>query len=215
MAKTVLYSYFLSSCSWRVRIALAFKNINYEYKGVNLLKGEHLAEDFLKINPSSKVPSLVYNGNVLTHSTAILEYLEEVVPSPRLLPMDPVKRAKVRTLVDVVISDIQPLQNIGISKYLGEDRYFEWGKHWIEKGFTAFERYLQESHKLYCIGDEVTLADVCLVPQVFNAVNRFHVDVNQFPLINEISTRLSELPAFKMSHPFVQPDCPEGLKISE
>ena len=208
--KVVLYSYFRSSCSWRVRIALAFKNINYEYKGVNLLKGEHLTEDFLKLNPSSEVPALVHNGNILTHSTAILEYLEEVVPSPRLLPVDLVMRAKVRAIVDAIVADIQPIQNMRVLKYVGE-KHMEWGKHWIEQGFTAVERYLQESHGLYCVGDEVTLADVCLVPQVFNA-NRFHVDVKQYPLINEISSRLSELPAFKVSHPLVQPDCPEEMK---
>ena len=206
--KVILYSYFLSSCSWRVRIALALKNINYEYKGINLLEGEHLTKEYLKLNPSSRVPSLIYDGNIFTHSTAILEYLEEVVPSPRLLPLDPVMRAKARAIVDVIVADIQPLQNIGILKHVGENKYVEWGKHWIEKGFIAVERYLQERHGLYCVGDEVTLADVCLVPQVFNAVNRFQVDIKQFSLINEVSSRLSELPAFKISHPLVQPDCP-------
>lgn len=208
--KVVLHSYFRSSCSWRVRIVLAFKNINYEYKAVNLLKSEHLTEDFLKLNPSAEVPALEYNGNILTHSTAILEYLEEIVPTPRLLPVHPVMRARVRAIVDTIVADIQPIQNMRVLKYVGEN-HMEWGKHWIEEGFAALERYLKETHGLYCVGDEVTLADVCLVPQVFNA-NRFHVDVQQFPLINEISSRLSELPAFKSSHPYVQPDCPEELR---
>lgn len=210
-SKVVLYSSFISSCSWRVRISLAFKNINYECKSVNLFEGEQLEEDFLKLNPSGKIPALVHNGNVFTKSTAILEYLEEVVPTPRLLPVDPVKRAKVRALVDTIVADIQPLQNIGVLMFVGETQQ-EWGKHWVEKGFTALERYLQDSRGQYCFGDEVTLADVCLVPQVFNSVTRFKMDLKQFPLINEISSRLLELPAFKNTHPFVQPDCPEELK---
>lgn len=208
--QVILYSYFRSSCSWRVRIALAFKNINYEYKAVNLLKGDHLSKDFLKLNPSGEVPALLHNGHIITHSNAILEYLEEVVPSPRLLPADPVKRAKVRAIVDSIVAGIQPIQNMRVLKYVGE-KHLEWGKHWIETGFVAVEKFLEESHGLYCVGDEVTLADVCLVPQVFNAA-RFHADVKQFPLIDQISSRLLELPAFKVSHPFVQPDCPDDLR---
>lgn len=207
--KFVLYSYFRSSCSWRVRIALAFKNIDYEYRAVNLLKGEHLSEDFLKLNPSAEVPALLHNGNVLTHSTAILEYLEEIIPNAKLLPADPVTRAKVRAIVDSIVSGIQPLQNMAVLKHVGEN-YIEWGKHWIEKGFKSVERFLQESHGLYCVGDDVTLADVCLVPQIFNA-NRFQVDMKPFPLINQIASKLSELPAFKDTHPLVQPDCPDEL----
>lgn len=208
--KPILYSYFRSSCSWRVRIALAFKNIDYEYKAVNLLKGEQLQEEFLKINPSAEVPAFVHNGNVITHSIAILEYLEEAFPSPQLLPNGPVSRAKVRALVDSIVSDIQPIQNLRVLKYVGE-KHLEWGKYWIETGFAAVERYIKDIHGLYCFGNEVTLADLCLVPQVFNAA-RFNVDVSQFPLITEITSRLSELPAFKHSHPLVQPDCPDELR---
>lgn len=211
LSKVVLYSSFISSCSWRVRISLAFKNINYECKTVNLFEGEHLEENFLKLNPSAKIPALVRNGNILTKSTAILEYLEEVVPTPRLLPVGPPKRAKVRAIVDTIVADIQPLQNMMVLFYVGEKQQ-EWGKHWVEKGFTAVERYLQETRGQYCFGDEVTLADVCLVPQVFNATSRFQTDLKQFPIINEISSRLLELPAFKNTHPYLQPDCPEELR---
>lgn len=211
LSKVVLYSSFISSCSWRVRISLAFKNINYECKTVNLFEGEHLEENFLKLNPSAKIPALVYNGNILTKSTAILEYLEEIVPTPRLLPVGPPKRAKVRAIVDTIVADIQPLQNMMVLIYVGEKQQ-EFGKHWVEKGFTAVERYLQEIRGQYCFGDEVTLADVCLVPQVFNAISRFQMDLKQFPIINEVSTRLLELPAFKNTHPYLQPDCPEELR---
>lgn len=210
-SKVVLYSSYLSSCSWRVRISLALKNINYECKTVNLLEGDQLEENFLKINPSAKIPALVRNGNILTKSTPILEYLEEVVPTPRLLPVDPLKRAKVRAVVDTIVADIQPLQNILVLIYVGEKQQ-EWGKHWVEKGFTAVERYLQETRGQYCFGDEVTLADVCLVPQVFNAITRFQTDLRHFPIINEISSRLLELPAFKNTHPYLQPDCPEEFR---
>lgn len=211
LSKVVLYSSFISSCSWRVRISLAFKNINYECRTVNLFEGEHLEENFLKLNPSAKIPALVHNGNILTKSTAILEYLEEVVPTPRLLPVGPPKRAKVRAIVDTIVADIQPLQNMMVLIYLGEKQQ-EWGKHWVEKGFIAVERYLQETRGQYCFGDEVTLADVCLVPQVFNATSRFQTDLKQFPIINEISSRLLELPAFKNTHPYLQPDCPDELR---
>lgn len=212
-SKPVLYSYFRSSCSWRVRIALVYKGIDFEYKFVNLLNGDHKKEEFLKLNPCGHVPVLIDKGNTIASSAAILEYLEETVPSPPLLPKDPASRAKVREIVDGILSGIQPLQNMKVLKYVGEN-FNSWAKHWVESGFGAIERILKESHGIYCVGDDVTLADVCLVPQIFNA-NRFNVDMTQFPIINEISSRLNELKAFKDTHPLTQPDCPADLKISK
>ncbi|GIX86068.1 maleylacetoacetate isomerase [Caerostris darwini] len=211
-SKPILYSYFRSSCSWRVRIALAHKGIDYEYKAVNLLTGEHLSEDFQKLNPSASVPVLIDNGNVISSSNAILEYLEDTVPREPLLPKDAVGRAKVRGIVDSIVASIQPLQNMKVLKHVGEG-FEAWGRHWVESGFESLERILQDTHGEFCVGDSVTLADVCLVPQVFNA-SRFKVDMAPFPLITDISSKLSALKAFKDSHPFAQPDCPDHLKTS-
>ncbi|GFR09320.1 maleylacetoacetate isomerase [Trichonephila clavata] len=216
-SKPILYSYFRSSCSWRVRIALAYKEIDYEYKAVNLLKGEQLSDAFKKVNPCASVPVLVDKGNAISSSNAILEYLEETVPSPALLPADPFAKAKVREIVDSIVASIQPLQNMKVLQYvnkeLGKDSK-AWGKCWVESGFKSLERILEETHGTFCVGEEITLADVCLVPQVFNA-SRFDVDMAPFPLISKISSRLNGLRAFKDSHPFVQPDCPDDLKASK
>ncbi|XP_054723896.1 maleylacetoacetate isomerase-like [Uloborus diversus] len=212
LAKPILYSYFRSSCSWRVRIALALKGIDYELKAVNLLTGEHLSPEFREINPQAEVPAFVHSGHVLGHSVAILEYLEEVEPAHPLLPKDPASRAAVRAIVDSIVAGIQPLQNMRVLKYL-ESNVTSWAKHWVEFGFESLERSLQKTHGLYCFGDEVTLADVCLVPQVFNG-SRFDVDMKQFPLISEINNRLLQLKAFKTNHPFAQPDCPDNLKTN-
>ncbi|GFT36225.1 maleylacetoacetate isomerase [Nephila pilipes] len=215
-SRPILYSYFRSSCSWRVRIALAYKEIDYEYKAVNLLTGEQLSDAFKKLNPSAYVPVLVDKGNAISSSNAILEYLEETVPSPALLPADPVARAQVRAIADSIVASIQPLQNMKVLQYvnkeLGKDAKL-WGKHWVESGFKSLERILEETHGTFCVGEEITLADVCLVPQVFNA-SRFDVDMAPFPLISEIASRLNGMRAFKDSHPFVQPDCPDDLRIS-
>ncbi|XP_015925028.2 maleylacetoacetate isomerase [Parasteatoda tepidariorum] len=209
--KLVLYSYFRSSCSWRVRIALALKNIDYESRFINLVKGEHLSESYVKLNPCGEVPALVTGtGQTITHSVAILEYLEETVPLPPLLPQDSVLRAQVRAIVDTIASGIQPIQNMKVLKYVGQDSQ-QWAKHWIQKGFVSLEKILGETHGQYCVGDALTMADVCLLPQIYNA-NRFAVDMSQFPLIAEIASRLSELDAFRLTRPENQPDCPEELK---
>ncbi|KAG8195765.1 hypothetical protein JTE90_004772 [Oedothorax gibbosus] len=214
-SKPVLYSYFRSSCARRVRIALVHKGIEFEYKAVNLYNGDHKMEDFLKLNPCGNVPVLKDKGNTIVSSPAILEYLEETVPNPPLLPEDPASRAKVREIVDGIVSGIQPHLNMRVMKYVGENynsKPKSWAKHWVESGFGSIERILKESYGMYCVGDAVTLADACLVPQVFNA-HMFKVDMAPFPIINEICSRLNELKAFKDTHPFIQPDCPEDLRI--
>ncbi|GIY52113.1 probable maleylacetoacetate isomerase 1 [Caerostris darwini] len=163
-------------------------------------------KNFLKLNPLGQVPALIINGNVLTQSCAILEYLEETVPHPPLLPKDPVYAAEVRKIVDVITSGIQPLQNDRVLRYVGE-KSNKWAKHWIHSGFENLERILQKTHGKYCVGNDVTLADVCLVPQVFRA-SQFQVDLLNFPIIRNISQRLNRLSAFSDTHPFQQPDCP-------
>lgn len=216
MSKPILFSYFRSSCSWRVRIALALKGIDYNTKPVHLLegRGQQFSEEYKKLNPSCVVPALIIDGHTLCQSISILEYLDETRPNPPLLPPnDPAKKALVRKIVQTIASDIQPVQNLRILKYVGDDKKAEWGHYWIDRGFEGLEEILRKTAGKYCVGDEITMADICLVPQVYNA-NRFKVDMKKFPLISEINENLQELEPFKVSHPFRQPDCPDDLKIS-
>lgn len=212
MSKVILYSYFRSSCSWRVRTALALKGIEYEYKPINLLKSEHKGDAYKEINPQGNVPALFVDGHLLAQSVSILEYLDEVYPEPPLLPKnDPIKRADVRRLTLLIAADIQPVQNLKVLKYVGDDRKMEFG-HWaIETGLIALEKSLKDTAGKYCYGDEVTMVDLCLVPQIFNA-NRFKVDMTQFPIISRVHEELIKLEAFQVSHPSKQPDCPEELR---
>eukprot|EP01094_Clydonella_sp_ATCC50884_P019603 TRINITY_DN3877_c0_g1_i1.p1 TRINITY_DN3877_c0_g1~~TRINITY_DN3877_c0_g1_i1.p1 ORF type:complete len:230 (-),score=81.88 TRINITY_DN3877_c0_g1_i1:640-1284(-) len=208
--KPVLYSYWRSSCSWRVRLALAIKGVEYEYRAVHLVKdgGEQKTDEYAAVNPQKLVPSLAIDGLVLTQSLAIIEYLEERFPdAPRLLPADAAGRARVRGLAEIVACDTQPVQNLRVLVYLGAERKMEWGKHWITEGFVALERALASSPHTgtYCHGESVTLADLCLVPQVYNA-NRFSVEMSAFPTIARIHAALVELEPFKAAHPSVQPD---------
>ncbi|CAG8522078.1 18853_t:CDS:2 [Acaulospora morrowiae] len=197
--KPVLYSYFRSSCSWRVRTCLNWKGIDYEIKPVNLLKEEQ------------EVPTLEIDGLVLTQSIAIIEYLEETHKENPLLPEDPGERALVRSIVQAIASDTQPVTNLRVIKYAGEDHKEEWAKHWMSVMFKGIEDQLARVAGDYCVGNKVTLADVCLVPQVFNA-QRVNVDMTQFPTIQAIADRLLELEAFKRAHPYRQIDCPADLK---
>lgn len=210
-AKPVLYSYFRSSCSWRVRIGLAIKGIEYDYKPVNLLKGEQLGDAYLAVNPSGQVPTLDIDGLKLTQSLAILEYLEETRQGTPLLPKDPKQRAIVRQISEVIASGIQPNQNLSILKLVGDDRKKQWGHDIIAKGFRSLETLLETSAGKYCVGDEVTMADLCLVPQVYNA-NRFQVDMSKFPIIARVNAALLELDTFKASDPIKMADCPEDLR---
>jgi maleylacetoacetate isomerase len=205
----VLYSYWRSSCSWRVRIALNLKEIPYDIKPVSLIKagGEQHSNEFREINPMEQVPALQIDGATLVESLSILSYLEETRPQRPLLPPDVVKRAKVREICEVIASGIQPLQNLVVLIHVGEEKKNEWAQHWINRGFRAVEKLLSASAGKYCVGDEITLADCCLIPQVFNA-RRFHVDLRPFPIILRIDRELENHPAFRAAHPSNQPDCP-------
>uniref|UniRef100_A0A5F9CQP4 maleylacetoacetate isomerase n=1 Tax=Oryctolagus cuniculus TaxID=9986 RepID=A0A5F9CQP4_RABIT len=185
-AKPILYSYFRSSCSWRVRIALVLKGINYETVPIDLIKdgGQQLA---------------------------IIEYLEETRPTPRLLPQDPKKRASVRMISDLIAGGIQPLQNLSVLKQVGEQNQLPWAQKVISSGFKALEQILQSTAGKYCVGDEVSMADLCLVPQVANA-ERYKVDLSPYPTINRINKTLLALEAFQVTHPCRQPDTPAELR---
>lgn len=210
--KPILYSYWHSSCSWRVRTALNWKNIPYETRAVNLLKPEkgQFAAEYRAINPTAQVPTLLIDGNNIIESIAILHYLEETRPLPALLPQDAYERAKVREIVEIIASGIQPLQNRKVQKHVGRDKRMEWVQHWINSGFRALEEKLSTSAGKYCVGDEVSMADCCLLPQVFNA-RKSQVDMRPYPIISRIEGELEVIPAFIAAHPTNQPDCPTEL----
>ena len=211
--KIVLYSYWRSSCSWRVRIALHYKQFPFEYRPINLLKQEQSSAEYVdQLNPSALVPSLIIDNKIFTQSIAILEYLEERRPeSWRLMPVEAAQRAQVRTIVQMIACDIQPVQNLrvlqkAVADSQGHIQKTEWAQYWISAGLDAVEKVLKLSAGIYCVGDHVTLADVCLVPQVYNA-RRFGIDVEcRYPVIHRIDKSLSELDAFIKAHPDQQPD---------
>lgn len=209
-----LYSYFRSSAAYRVRIALNLKGIAYEQVPVNLLKGEEKGDDYRKVNPQGLVPALVTaDGRVLTQSLAICEYLEEVYPYPPLLPADAAGRARVRALANLLACEIHPLNNLRVLQYLtgtlgvDEEQKLAWYRHWVVEGFNALEALLADSSNTgrFCHGDQPTLADVCLVPQVFNA-RRFKCELSPYPTIQRIGEACEALPAFQAAAPEQQPD---------
>ncbi|XP_070610295.1 maleylacetoacetate isomerase isoform X2 [Erythrolamprus reginae] len=212
LAKPVLYTYFRSSCSWRVRIALALKGIACEQVSINLIKdgGQQMSSGFQAVNPMQQVPAIIIDGITLSQSIAIIEYLEDSRPLPRLLPQDPKMRAVVRMISNHIASGIQPLQNLAVLQQMGEKKQ-DWAQGVISQGFKALEQILQETAGRYCVGDEVTMADLCLVPQVYNA-ERFKVDLTPYPTISRINKALLELEAFQSSHPSRQPDTPPELR---
>jgi maleylacetoacetate isomerase len=207
-----LYGYFRSSAAYRLRIALNLKGLSPELVSIHLQKegGLNRKPDFRAINPQMRVPALkLDSGDVLIQSLAIIEYLDETHPQPPLLPRDPIARAKVRALAQVIACDIHPLNNVGPLRYLknalGQEqaKIDAWYHHWILDGFEALEALLQPGP--YAFGSEVTLADVCLVPQVANAT-RFKVPLDRFPKIVAVNAACLKLPAFDKARPENQPD---------
>ncbi|MCL4799715.1 MAG: maleylacetoacetate isomerase [Burkholderiales bacterium] len=208
-----LYTYFRSSASFRVRIALNFKGLGYEPVLVNLPKGEHQAEGYRAVNVQALVPTLVDGDRRLVQSLAILEYLEERYPAPALLPRDPFDRAYVRALCGIVACEIHPLNNLRTLKHIRRTYGLDdagvnaWYRHWIADGFAMIESYLVSEGRSgrYCLGDAVTLADCCLVPQVFNA-QRYECDLAPYPTAMRIFDACMRLPAFDAAQPSRQPD---------
>jgi maleylacetoacetate isomerase len=207
-----LYSYFRSSAAYRVRIALNLKGLAYETVSIHLIKdgGHNKRPDFRAINPQMRVPVLVTPaGDTLIQSLAIIEYLEETHPEPALLPKDPVARAKVRALAELIACDIHPLNNTSPLRYLKNEMHQEqgaidaWYHHWIISGFEALEALITPAP--YTCGSQVTLADVCLVPQVNNA-RRLKVRLDKFPKIVSVDAACLALPAFGRARPENQPD---------
>ncbi|MGP5712359.1 maleylacetoacetate isomerase [Vreelandella alkaliphila] len=211
---TTLYGYFRSSAAYRVRIALNLKGLDYDQVPVNLVKGEQRGSDHLARNPQGMVPSLVLDdSSVVNQSLAICEYLDDVHPEPALLPVNALARARVRALAQSVACEIHPLNNLRVLKYLvgelgvDEAAKLAWYRHWITEGFAALEATLVTDSNSgdFCHGDTPTLADICLIPQVYNA-ERFECDLSAYPTIQRIAANCRALPAFAKAAPEAQPD---------
>lgn len=207
-----LYTYFRSSAAYRTRIALNLKGLPYEMVAVHLTKdgGQQHKPEYHAINPQERVPALALSsGEVLTQSLAIIEYLDEIEPEPPLLPADALARAKVRAVAEIIACDIHPLNNLIALQYLKRTLKHEqaeidaWYHHWVIEGFKALETMIAPAP--YACGAHVTLADICLIPQVFNA-RRLKVPLDAFPKIVAVETACLKLPAFDRARPENQPD---------
>jgi maleylacetoacetate isomerase len=206
----ILYDYFRSTASYRVRIALNLKKVSYEKISIHLTEdgGQQHSKVYRQLNPQELVPSLKNDRGILTQSLAIIDYLDETIPNPPLLPKDPFDRATVRSLALVVACDIHPLNNLRVLNFLKtefqaqETQVTQWYHHWLKVGFDAFETTLQnlDCSAGFCFGNTVSLADLCLIPQVFNA-HRFHFLMDDYPLINQINAHCLTLKAFQEASP--------------
>ena len=208
-----LYSYYLSSAAYRVRIALNLKGVEHELTPIHLRHGDHKQADYKDLNPQGLVPALglsgAAEGTVIPQSMAILDYIEEVYPEPPLLPEHPVSRARVRAVADNIACDIHPLNNLRVLQYLrnelgqDDDAVTAWYHHWLKAGFDGVEQEIEPGP--YCFGDTPTLADVCLVPQLYNA-RRFKFDLEPYPKIRAADEACARLEAFDKAYPANQPD---------
>ena len=213
MTDVVLHGYYRSSASFRLRIALGLKQIGYRDVFRHLRRGEQRSADYLSLNPQGLVPTLEIGGEHLTQSLAAIEFLEECYPEPPLLPIDASGRARVRALAQIVACDIHPIDNLRVLQYLRgplslpQPSIEKWYNHWIVEGFSAIERLLSNDPRTgrFCHGGDVTLADVCLVPQVINAGN-FALDLSPFPTLQRIAGEALKLPAFERALPAHQKD---------
>ena len=209
-----LHSYYQSSASYRVRIAMNLKTIAVDMATHDLTKNAHFSAEYAAINPQKQVPSLEVGREVLTQSLAIMEYLDEVYPTPPILPREPIARAHARAIALMIAADISPLNNLKVRRYLasafGASEHqvkTRWIQHWIMDGFNALEVVLARSPHtgIFCVGDFPTIADCCLIPQLFNA-RLFQCDLTDFPTLRRIAASCEAHPAFVAAEPAKQPD---------
>jgi maleylacetoacetate isomerase len=214
----ILYDYWRSSACYRVRIALNLKKIAYQAVAINLVKngGDQHGEDYRALNPQGLIPALVHDGEVITQSFAICEYLDSVYPDTPLFPSNALQRSAAVSMAMTIACDIHPLNNLRVQKYLkgklgaGDEQAVTWMNHWVSQGFSALETRLGESSTgdAFSFGDRPGIVECFLLPQVYNA-ERFECDMVPFPLIREISARCRQLKAFQDADPSAQPDAPE------
>ena len=211
MKRPILHGYWRSTASWRVRIALALKGVEFDQSPHDLRRGEQRTESFLALAPQGLVPAIEADGSTLIQSLAILEWLEERYPSPALLPTSPEDRAIVRGMMDLVACDIHPLNNLrvlqALRSYFGatDDQVHAWIARWIGDGFASLEQLVERFGGIFSFGDEPSFADCALIPQIYSA-RRFGMDLTGFPRLVEIDARAAILPAFSAAHPSRQPD---------
>lgn len=208
-----LYTYFRSSAAFRVRIALALKGLAHDDIYVHLRKNEQMSKEFRDVNPQGFVPALIHNGHAISQSLAIIEYLDEVFPDPPLLPVDPLSRARVRQLACVVACDIHPINNLRVRRFLlhefgrSENEVNGFMRHWIEEGFDALESLVRDDPQTgrFCHGEQPTLADICLIPQIANA-RALDIDMERWPVLHGIEEAAYEMAAFVTAQPKSQAD---------
>ncbi|WP_260482756.1 maleylacetoacetate isomerase [Sphingomicrobium flavum] len=209
MSGLILYDYFRSSASYRVRIGLNLKGVAYEQRKVNLVDGSQKADDYKALNPQGFVPMLVAGEKKITQSLAILDWLDARYDDPPFVPSDPDKRAHVLALATAVACDIHPLNNLRVLKYLkdplgvSEGAKDEWYRHWVKEGFDALEAMAKPHAGAWLFGDAPTLADICLMPQLYNA-RRFSVPISDYPTLRRADETASGHPAFAAAHPDLQ-----------
>lgn len=214
----ILYSYYRSSTAYRTRIALNLKGVKYQQHAVHLLEdgGQQHKPEYRALNPAGGVPTLVHNGNVLSQSFAIIEYINEIIPEPPFFPSIPLERAKVRQICEHINCEIHPIANLKVQQYLvhefnfTEEQKTKWIQHWIKEGMDALEQLLSKTAGYHAHRDSVTVADIFVIPQVFSA-KRFGLTLENYPTIARVNENAMKIPAFNQAHPHVQPDTPSEL----
>jgi len=206
MSRTVLYDYYRSSAAYRVRIGLNLKGVDYEHRPINLVESEQASADYRALNPQGLVPMLEIDGHKLTQSLAILVYLDQRFPDPPLMPRDPADGAHVRAMAMIVACDVHPLNNLRVLRYLkgelgrSQDEVDRWYAHWITEGLGALEAMAKAGAGDFLFGDAPTIADVCLVPQLYNA-RRFNVPIEAYPTLLRAEEHANRLDTFAAAHP--------------